>query len=185
MENIHEAVADNIRQIRKQRKISLDALAAMTGVSKSMLAQIERGANPSISTVWKIANGLKIPFTQLVSVPQKDLEVVRLDSISALLEDEGRYRNYPLFPYENLRPFEIYSIELDAGAQLQAAAHPVGTQEYIVVACGAVRVFVNGQTLDANCETALRFRADLPHRYENRGEEMCRLTMIIQYTQEL
>ncbi len=57
-------LAENLKTLRANRKLSLDKVAELTGVSKTMLSQIERGeSNPTIHTVWKIANGLKISFT--------------------------------------------------------------------------------------------------------------------------
>mgnify|MGYP001481338993 FL=1 len=55
MENIGHIVAENLKRLREERKLSLDAVAKSSGVSKSMLGQIERGVtNPTISTLWKM-----------------------------------------------------------------------------------------------------------------------------------
>ena len=86
-----------------------------------------------------------------------------------MLEDEGRYRNYLLFPQEAGRRFEVLYIEIDAGGALEAAAHPRGTQEFITVFSGALRVRVDGVELLAPEGGALRFAADRPHRYESVG----------------
>ena len=60
LENIGHIVAENLKRLREERKLSLDAVAKCSGVSKSMLGQIERGVtNPTISTLWKLATGLK------------------------------------------------------------------------------------------------------------------------------
>ena len=76
LENIGHIVAENLKRLREERKLSLDAVAKCSGVSKSMLGQIERGVtNPTISTLWKIANGLKISFTSLMMRPETDVEV--------------------------------------------------------------------------------------------------------------
>ena len=59
--DVTNLVAVNTRKIREQKKLTLDAAASITGVSRSMLAQIERGeVNPTISVLWKIANGYKV-----------------------------------------------------------------------------------------------------------------------------
>ena len=182
MEPINEAVASNLKMMREQRKLSLDALAKMTNVSKSMLAQIERGdANPTITTVWKIAGGLKVPFTELVARPEKDYETIEIENIPALEEDEGRCRNYPLFPYDDARKFEIYYIELDPGGCLRAAAHPEGAQEFITVFAGELEICVHDEVFCGNRDRAVRFKADLPHSYKNTGNEICRLHMVIGY----
>ena len=62
--DITNTIAANTKQIREQKKLTLDAAASITGVSRSMLAQIEKGeVNPTISVLWKIANGYKVSFT--------------------------------------------------------------------------------------------------------------------------
>lgn len=134
LENIGLIVAENLKRLREERKLSLEAVAKSSGVSKSMLGQIERGVtNPTISILWKIANGLKISFTSLMMRPETDVELVRRSAIAPLVEADGTYRNYPVFPFDSSRGFEMYSIELDPGARLDAEPHPAGTQEFITV----------------------------------------------------
>ena len=54
-------VAVNLKRIRTSKGMSLDVLSEQTGVSKSMLAQIEKGtANPSLGVLGKITSGLRI-----------------------------------------------------------------------------------------------------------------------------
>ena len=63
---IDRRISENLRRIRKARGMSLDTMSERTGVSKSMLGQIERGeSNPTVSTIEKIAEGLKISFDEL------------------------------------------------------------------------------------------------------------------------
>ena len=101
--------------------MSLDEVSRLSGVSKSMLGQIERGeVNPTISTVWKIACGLNVPYSELLSRPQVEREALNIADIRPVLEDEGRYRNYLLFPQEVGRRFEVLYIEIDAGGALEA-----------------------------------------------------------------
>ena len=65
--DVTSVVAMNIKSIREQKKLTLDAASEITGVSRSMLSQIEKGdVNPTISVLWKIANGYKVSFTSLV-----------------------------------------------------------------------------------------------------------------------
>ena len=161
MEDINAVLAENLRRMRENRRLSLDAVARLTGVSKSMLGQIERGeVNPTVSTMWKIAGGLKVNFTALFQREQERAEELDIGSITPLLEDEGRYRDYPLFTTGDGRPFEILYIEIDPGSGLEA---------------------VDGETYHADERRALRFTADRPHGYKNPGDDVCRLTMVIFY----
>ena len=72
MDAMSSRISENLRQIRKEKKLSLDSMAEQTGVSKSMLGQIERGeSSPTVATLWKIATGLHISFTALLEGRQK------------------------------------------------------------------------------------------------------------------
>lgn len=78
MMDVTSIVAGNARRFREQKKLTLEAAAAATGVSRSMLAQIERGeVNPTISVLWKIANGYKVSFTSLVENGSEPVSVIR------------------------------------------------------------------------------------------------------------
>ena len=62
MQGIH-SLGENLKSTRNRMGLSLDEVSSMTGVSKTMLSQIERSQSvPTLATVWKIANGLKIKF---------------------------------------------------------------------------------------------------------------------------
>ena len=57
MEDMNAIVARNIRRLRDNRQLSLDELARLSGVSRSMLARIERGeGNPTLSTLWRVTS---------------------------------------------------------------------------------------------------------------------------------
>lgn len=59
MDYLSHNVSENLKRIRQSKGMSLDQVAEQTGVSKSMLAQIEKGtANPSIGVLGKITSGL-------------------------------------------------------------------------------------------------------------------------------
>jgi XRE family transcriptional regulator, regulator of sulfur utilization len=60
LDKLNIIIARNLKRLREDRKLSLDNVAKLSDVSKSMLFQIERGeVNPTVSTVLKISNGLK------------------------------------------------------------------------------------------------------------------------------
>ena len=66
--DIQQAVAENIHRIRKAQKLSIDRAAELSGVSKSMWGQIERGlANPTVSVLSRVALGLHVPLEQLIA----------------------------------------------------------------------------------------------------------------------
>ena len=67
MDDLNYNVAVNLKRIRREKGMSLEGMAEQTGVSKSMLAQIEKGiANPSLGVIGKIIGGLHIEFQELI-----------------------------------------------------------------------------------------------------------------------
>ena len=71
-------VAENLRQRRKARGLSLDDLAQASGVSRAALSQIELcKSNPSLGVLWKIAVGLGIPFSELMGGEGQGVAVLR------------------------------------------------------------------------------------------------------------
>lgn len=182
LDKLNLIIAENLKGLREERKLSLDNVAKLTGVSKSMLGQIERGeVNPTVSTVWKISNGFKISFTELMSRSEADIELVNKDDIQSLVEDNGKFRNFPVFPFDNTRRFEIYTLEIDCGGHLSAEAHPQGTQEFITVYSGEVTINIDNEKFVVITGNSIRFKADRPHAYKNTGDGICTLSMVIYY----
>lgn len=184
MEQIQNIISSNIKNIREKRKISLDELSSLTGVSKSLLRQIEKEeSNPTISTIWKIANGLKVPFSSLIEASIQDTVIVKKEEIDPLSDDNGLYRLYPYFPYEEQKPFEMYSVELEPKAKLESDPHILGTIECITVFSGTLCLTVQDKDHIIHAGDSIKFRADNSHSYSNPGKELINLTMIVYYPQ--
>ncbi|CAN7533237.1 XRE family transcriptional regulator [Peribacillus frigoritolerans] len=182
MEEINFIIANNLKAIRESKKLSLEKVAELTGVSKTMIGQIERGgSSPTITTIWKIANGLKISFSSLINSPQPDTKIVLKSEIQSLSEDNGKYRVYPHFPFEDEKRFEVYSVEIEKGGFLSSDSHREGTEEYITVFEGEVTVRVNNEEYTVRNGDSIRFKADRPHAYHNSGDTITRLSMILYY----
>ena len=106
--DVNKIVSTNLKTIRESKKLSLDQAAKLTGVSKSMLGQIERGdTNPTISVLWKIANGLKVSFTSIIEKAASNAEIIRYEEIVPLKEDDGKYINYPIFLFDDSRDLRL------------------------------------------------------------------------------
>lgn len=181
-ETINRAVAENCKRLREQRELTLDAAAKLTGVSRSMLAQIEKGgANPTISVLWKIANGYKVSFSSLTEDYQAKPNILRAEERAPLVEDYGRYLNYPLFSFDERTAFETYRIVIEPDGCLEAEAHMPGTEEYITVFGGTVEITVDGESYRLEDGDSIHFRADRPHAYRNTGTQVSSLSMLIYY----
>lgn len=182
MEHLNRLIGENLKRLRTEKGLSLDAVARLSGVSKSMLGQIERGeVNPTISIVWRIANGLKVSFTSLVTSSQDESEVITRSEVEPLVEDSGKCRNYPVFPFDAERGFETYAVEIDPGGYLQADPHSAGTQEFITLLSGALSIRVGDEEHTLSSGDSIRFKADTRHSYHNAGDTMAAMSLVIAY----
>ena len=103
MESMNLKIGEKLKSIRMTRTLSLDDTAVLTGVSKPMLGQIERGQSiPTVTILWKIATGLKTPLSYFLEGPQAEYAIVSPDQANVILGDGGKMRAYPLF---GLPPF--------------------------------------------------------------------------------
>lgn len=180
--DVTNIVAANIKNIREQKKLTLDTASKLTGVSRSMLAQIEKGdVNPTISVLWKIANGYKVSFTSLVEEKTGGISVVRQADVQPLQENDGKYLNYPIFPFNEQTLFETYRIVMEPSGELSAEPHLNGSEEYITVFTGEIEIVVAGESFSLVSGDSIRFFADVPHTYRNIGKCRAELSMLIYY----
>ncbi len=180
MDSMNMIVAKNIKRLREEKKLSMDELAKLSGVSKSMLAQIERGGgNPTISTLWKISNGMKVPFDSLTVRPKSLYEIVKTSELQPLLEDGGKVKNYSIFPDDENRRFAVYYLELDEGSYWESEPHLKGTTEFITISTGKIEINADGQSFVIKKGDSIRFKADTVHSYKNVGNEPVILHMIL------
>lgn len=183
IDNLSQIIATNFRKLRKQRGLTLDEVAEATGVSKSMLGQIEREeCGLSVATLWKISNGLRISFTSLMTEDKKKAEIVDNKAVTPLNSEQPGFRLYPVFPVNNDRNFELIYLELDPGASSLSEPHESGTEEFVLVYEGTLDLLVGSEKYKVPGGHSIRYKADQLHCYANHGMSMTKLYMIICYS---
>jgi len=141
MEDLNLVIGENLNRIRNNKKLSLEEVSNFTGVSKSMLGQIENGkTNPTVSTLWKISTGLKVPFSSFIEKQFCDYEFVDVKKISHISENNDKMRIYPVFPFDSKKNFEILVIDLDKNCKHISPKHDDGVEEYIMVTDGKLKI---------------------------------------------
>ena len=170
LDRLNILVSENIKRIRQEKNLSLGDLAKLSDVSKSMLAQIERGeGNPTLSTLWKIANGMQVSFNTLIAQPKLPYKVTKLAEIEPILDMNGELKNYSLFSdIEN--NFSVYQIEVGKEISWISEAHLHGTAEFVIVIKGTLEIKLEEKTFILKKGENLWFKADVPHSYCNLDE---------------
>ncbi len=183
MEPMNLKIGEKLKSIRNTRAFSLDDVAALTGVSKPMLGQLERGQSiPTVTTLWKISTGLKTPLSFFLEGQQAEYTIVNPDQANVILGDGGKMQAYPLFTYDPVRSVETFCIEFDPGCRHSSDKQNDGVEEHIVVLRGTLRLVLGDKTNDVGERQAVRFRANMPHAYQNLSESVCAVYNTIFYT---
>ena len=76
-------------------------------------------------------------------------------------------RAYPIFPFDPVRGMEMFYIEFDAGCRHPSEKHNDGVEEYVMVLSGKLQLEIDGKKVIVGKNEAIRFRADVPHGYNN------------------
>ncbi|TQV73463.1 helix-turn-helix domain-containing protein [Exilibacterium tricleocarpae] len=168
-----QALCQRVTELRKKNKLTLDQLAAASGVSRSMLSQIERGqANPTLAVTFRIAQAFGITIGELVDQPwaSSTIEVVHGDDPNNLFRADDECRIRTLSPLHMEKNTEFYELRVAPGASLASAPHYEGTRELLTVTQGRARV----SSGDSHCTLAegdsAHYRGDLTHTIENCGD---------------
>lgn len=160
-----------LKQARQAQGLSLDAVAKLSGVSRSMVSQIERGASsPTVAILWNLTRALQVDFAGLLEdQPVSQIEVLRAQDVPTI-ENRGLGCTIRILsPPEDAGHHEVYELRFADGGMLNSAPHARGTRENLTVIEGALTV-ISGDVMDRLIagETA-RYAADVPHRLEAEG----------------
>lgn len=176
-----------IRETRVQRGMTLDQLAVSSGVSKSMLSQIERGqANPTFAVLWGITRALGIDIADLTAghaeeVPPGRVDVVRHVGVPQTKSRDGLCTLRILSPPHLAGEMEWYDITFEPGGLLDSPPHARGAFEHLSVIEGALDVTSGGDTQRIGDGEVARYAADVPHRIANSSGKRARALLVLIY----
>ncbi|MGG3739136.1 helix-turn-helix domain-containing protein [Aeribacillus pallidus] len=181
--DVGKLIGSNLRQFRVSKGISIEALAKQIGVSKLTLIKIEHGeANPTLSVIWKIANGLQIPITALLSI-ESDVSISRKKDGLKLISSNDVFVVEPMFRSHGL--MELYRGYLQPHGEYVSEPHQPGVMEFVTVMSGQLTVEVDGETYHLDEYDSIRFKGDRPHRYTNPSSSLTILHFVISYNNPL
>ena len=167
----HDAILTKLparlKEARLGQGLSLDAVAKLSGVSRSMVSQIERGeSSPTIATLWNLTRALQVDFAGLLDGAPKaaQIEVLRAAEVPTISNLGTGCRIRILSPPEEAGQHEVYELVLEAGGVLDSAPHTRGAREHLTVSEGTAEV-TSGEAVErlGPGDTG-RYAADVAHR---------------------
>ncbi|MBI1495041.1 helix-turn-helix domain-containing protein [Halocynthiibacter styelae] len=171
-----------LKEARRKQGLSLDAVARLSGVSRSMVSQIERGeSSPTIATLWNLVSALQIDFAGLLEDGGEAgrIEVLRADQ-TPTIENRGEGCNIRILSApEDAGRQELYDLEFRDGGKLDSAAHARGTREHLTVIEGRLRITAGAMSDEISAGDTARYPADDAHCIQALGG-VARALLVVQ-----
>jgi len=160
-----------LKNTRNEMGLSLSEVSSLTGVSKTMLSQIERSESiPTIAIVWKIANGLKIKFETLFENTNKLYDIKSIDNMIPLTDNDGHILLYSIFPFSPISGFEYFYCILKPGCNYPSENHKNSKTEYLLVTQGELELGIGINTHHIKAGSAITFDSKESHTYINNSQ---------------
>lgn len=163
--DIHDRLAAALREARRARGLSLDAVARLSGVSRSMVSQIERGeSSPTVATLWNLTQALQVDFAGLLEGrADPGIEVTRAAAAPVIQGHGQGVAIRILSPPETAGRHEVYDLAFRPGGDLTSDPHSPGCREHLTVIEGALTVTSGDEAERLGPGDTARYRADRPH----------------------
>src|SRR5688572_12933195 len=171
-EAISRRLGGRVKELGREHNWSLETLARASGVSRSMLSQIEREqANPTLAVTLRIAQAFGMTLGELIEMPSANssVTVIRADDHAYHYRSDKNCRIRTLSPLNLEKDVEFYEVQLQPGGALRSAPHFEGTREFLTVQKGQARVESAGDAETLGPGDSASYRADVPHAIVNIG----------------
>jgi transcriptional regulator with XRE-family HTH domain len=176
----------NMRALRSEQGLTLDALAEKSGVSRAMLSDIERGAkSPTVRVLSQIAEGLGCPVSRLLgdsqqAQPYEVAHVVRRKERQVFVEPRTDVERHQLAPSFVRRGIEIAWYVIPPNSRTTPIPpYPPGTEAHITVVRGTLLCLLGTTEVVLEQGDSAQFRADIEHTFSNPDKKPCRFFLVL------
>jgi transcriptional regulator with XRE-family HTH domain len=179
------ALGTRIKALREAMDLSLRDLAERSGVSAPMLSQVERGeTSPTLQLAERIASGLELRLSQLLRLDEDGAVSVVRRSERRKGPATGHGHSYEILtpPLPGQRAElsrHVLAASALTGGPGDPPMHEPGSRETALIESGTVVLFCDGQRHELAAGDCVTFDADLPHHFENPGDDEAVLLAVV------
>jgi transcriptional regulator with XRE-family HTH domain len=173
-----------LKAARTSKKLTLDRLSDLAGVSKAMLSQIERDkVNPTVAVMLKIAGAMNLSIGELLDAPKAEniFRVIRESEKGYTYRSDASCNIRTLTPLTLEKTIEFYCLTLEEGGELVSEPHFPGTEEILYLSKGRMSVQSGEQTEELHKGDSAYYRADVNHAVRNTGKSRAEGFLIVRY----
>lgn len=184
-EAINENLGKRVKKLRADRGWSLEELANASGVSRSMLSEVEREkANPTLTVTFRIARAFGLTLQELIESAEASaskIQVIRANDRNQVYRSDKQCEIRTLSPLNLEKDVEFYEVSLKQGGALRSQPHFEGTREFLTVEEGSVRIESDMDTDELTKGDSGTYRADVPHAIVNTGKADALVFLVVIY----
>ena len=184
-EAINENLGKRVKKLRGDRGWSLEELANASGVSRSMLSEIEREkANPTLTVTFRIARAFGLTLQELIESAEaraSKIQVIRASDRAQVYRSDKQCEIRTLSPINLEKDVEFYEVTLKPGGALRSQPHFEGTREFLTVEEGSVRIESDQDTDELTKGDSGTYRADVPHAIVNTAKGPAVVFLVVIY----
>ena len=183
---LNERIAERVRDLRVAQGLSLEALAAKSGVSRSMISLVERGeSSPTAVVLDKLATGLGVVLASLFDAPAAaeapSGPIARRNEQPEWRDPASGYVRRSVSPPAVPQPFRIVEVRFPAGARVafETGARDVRVHQQVWVLEGAIDVTVGDERHRLREGDCLAMRLDRPTMFHNPTRKPTRYAVVL------
>ena len=184
-EEIGEFVGRRVKKLRADRGWSLEELATASGVSRSMLSEIEREkANPTLTVTFRIARAFGMTLQELIESAETSaskIQVIRAVDRGQVFRSDKQCEIRTLSPLNLEKDVEFYEVTLRPRGALRSQPHFEGTREFLTVEEGSVRIESDQDVEEIAKGDSGTYRADVAHAIVNTGKCSALIFLVVIY----
>lgn len=181
--DLTKRIADRLRGLRSERGYTLEELAQLSGVSRSMISAIERAENsPTALLLERLAAQLGVSLAALFDAPAAAGDPVARRADQAEWRDPSSgYLRRSVSPTGVETPIRLVEVEFPAGGRVtyDTGARAARIDQQVWVLDGVLDVTVGDETHHLEAGDCLAFQLDRPTGFHNPSAQPVRYAVIV------
>lgn len=174
-------IGKRMRELRKEKNITLQELSEKTGVALATLSRMENNKMPgTLEAHNKICTALNISLAGLYKEAEDNAKIVESVPRNGRTEHfvHANKARYELLVTETLnKKIMPLMIKIRSGGSTQKEQNSQGVEKFIYMINGSLEAVVGKETFTLKRGDSLYFDASLPHSFKNgaksEAEAMC------------
>jgi Predicted transcriptional regulators len=179
--NIARDVAVRITQLRQQKNYTMAKLADITGITRSMISQVEKGeALPSLQTLSRIAEALGITlssFFDMDSSINRENDIIVRAGTNKRINMPGNDVWYNILTPSRTTPMEFLLVNFPPGNEEGTLFQHEGI-EYFYVLEGELIISIDNVSYTIYAGDSGSFDSSLPHYTRNNTDKPAKLIIV-------